>query len=425
MKICKHCNHSNYEDAKFCKNCGKSLETVEDTQEKQNSERSSKPQKRLIMEWIETICTIIIVYFIYTNWNDIKQFFSKDSKVDSLYTEEKITHENAKEIIQKTLNTMGENVSSIKEQEKIQKTFNTWVEQQITLGVFTRESIPTSGDDGGIKQCGYSDLNKDGKLDALYQICFYYGGNEIPCTSYLVLSGTNRYTISEISTNSIKNFKQLNDCFSETKIYLNRLVKNRIEGTFMGYLENDPHCCPSITEDIIIEYDSKEITSIGMYSFKTKINEYSYYKALGTYTGSVKAYILEDFGKLSFLSKVEDATIDMKLEKNELCLYENETKTFTCTKLAKASNGYAFDIKFTNKEANSFINGFSQITFNETKYHGSINTHDQTLKFSYMINSENLSYLYTILGINISEFDLIDSRIRGIVLTYDLNKNIY
>ena len=93
--------------------------------------------------------------------------------------------------------------------------------------------------------------------------------------------------------------------------------------------------------------------------------------------------------------------------------------------MANAANGYVFDLKYLNKEDYNVIQGYSNIDFDNAKYHGCINTETNKLVYRALVNLENLSVLNNLKGpFTISEIvqTLTEMNMRGIVLQYDLKK---
>lgn len=397
MSFCTNCGKENEDNNKFCSNCGASL---------QKQESSLQEDMKPIYNYLKRgviIVVLTVVFFV------VLKHLTSNSQ-ENLYAEEQYAF-------------LDEEQSALTEEEQIKKYFYDWVERQIKIGNITRESI-SSEDDGGITEYGYADVDGDGKLDGLFGVCFYNGGNDIPCCSYLIKSETKGYAMIELNENNIKNLSQLKECFSDTRVSFSKLSSNCLEGSFIAYLEDDAHCCPSISGDFIVDYKSKNIISIDGESFSSKINKYSFYKVTGSYTGKVKEYMIENDKTLTYLSDIEETTITVEYENGDLFLYEDGKKQMQCVKLAKASNGYAFDVAFTDKNVSSLMHGYSDTKFNNAKYHGRIDMENNQLIFSLMINAENMSLLYTLFGLNLSERDLRDLGMRGVVLTYDLKKDI-
>ncbi|MBP5584649.1 MAG: zinc-ribbon domain-containing protein [Bacteroidales bacterium] len=390
MKFCKNCGEEIQDDSKFCHKCGTPLSEAENTQPE-----NSPIEKKIIKISVITLI-LLIVCFIFFSREKIFTFFDENSSQEDVLTEE----------------------------EQVKKAFDNWIEEQIMEGNITRESI--EGDDGGITEYGYADVNEDGRIDGLFGVCFYTGGNHIPCSYYYVgTQDVGVYAVVELNERSKENLHQLQDCFSYSNVSFSFPYEGGIQGTFYGYLEDDDRYSPSVKENFTWEFEDRIINSIGGKPFDSKIAEYSLYKVTGTYTGTLKQYMIDLNGNLKFFSDFDDIAITVKYEDNNLFLYENENKRIQCVKMANASNGYVVALKYLNNEDYNVILGYSNIDFDNAKYHGCINTETNKLVYRALVNLENLSVLNNLKGpFTISEIvqTLTEMNMRGIVLQYDLKK---
>lgn len=169
------------------------------------------------------------------------------------------------------------NTRSTKPSDKVQiyNLFQNWRNEEIRLGHFfakdscnpawfqEHEFNGTIDAEWGIPDLdevgfSYADLNGDGKLDALIQF------NPIQCDggnasmwsqiTLFALSGKNQYTLTE----SIDVSKFKNTDFDKNGFYwLDSIAENRIIGTYIEFLEDDGHCCPSIQKQVIFDFKKK------------------------------------------------------------------------------------------------------------------------------------------------------------------------
>jgi hypothetical protein len=105
-------------------------------------------------------------------------------------------------------------------------------------------------------------------------------------------------------------------------------------------------------------------------------------QAVGTYNYEVKGYYYNGTN-LQYLSDFDDSgTAILEKTSTGFDLKEGGTVEFKGSKLAKAGNGFTFDIEtqtVTEDGQSMTIEGFDNVTLNSIKYHGAFDSSDKTL----------------------------------------------
>jgi hypothetical protein len=144
-----------------------------------------------------------------------------------------------------------------------------WAEDSCNMDWFSKHdynepTIPWGFPDTSEYKYSYADLNNDGKIDQLVTFipsqCDGGNGSMWTQIEVLIISDKGKYKI--ISSLGDGLFSSLG--IDTTGFYwYDSIGVNKIYGTFIKFMKDDEHCCPSIVKPVIFAYDTKKIIYIG------------------------------------------------------------------------------------------------------------------------------------------------------------------
>lgn len=111
-------------------------------------------------------------------------------------------------------------------------------------------------------------------------------------------------------------------------------------------------------------------------------------QALGNYNVTVQGYVLNSDGSLTQQGPLNNAGV-LSIEKgqsNTILFNENGVTAMTGLKIAKASNGFTFDVSSFTSDNLTFT-GYNGVTLGSVKYNGYYNSDDKTVVFYVQTNN--------------------------------------